>query len=40
MILDDCLSMQVGDGVDARYEFEFVELQPIWDEALPLPRVR
>lgn len=23
---------EVGDGVDARYEFEFVELQPIWDE--------
>ena len=24
---------QVGDGVDARFEFEFVELQPVWNEA-------
>ena len=25
-------SSQVGDGVDARYEFEVVELQPVWNE--------
>eukprot|EP00434_Breviolum_minutum_P022179 symbB.v1.2.019580.t1/scaffold1585.1/size110488/1 len=24
---------EVGDGVDARFEFEFVELQPVWNEA-------
>ncbi|CAJ1457391.1 unnamed protein product [Effrenium voratum] len=32
-IMDDNDPDEVGDGVDARYEFEIVELKPVWNAA-------